>query len=471
MRRGARAYVFANVVSQIFSLVRFALLARLLGPYELGLAAMLMLTSQFFISISDTGSDRFVVQDRDGDDPKMMGVIHLISAGRGALLAVALLSLAGLVSRYFGAPEIYFPLMFLALSPLIGGFLNLDYRRVQREFDFRAESSLVIVAETASLIATVVAAWIVRDASAIVWGMCVRSAAMVLVSHVIAKRPYRWAFNTNNGLRFSKFAMPLLLNGILLFFGSQGDRAVIADIMDPDTLGRYSAILLLILAPTAILSRLFTGFSLPSLVAAREAVGGVREEAERLGGRLALISNAIVAGFCLVAPFATPLLYGAAFRESLSLYGAIAALQTARFLRVWPSIIATSIGRSDIILANNIVRMVGIAVAIFTGYQTRSPQLIVLAFFLGELLALTAALVQLHAVGALNFKREAVRVSAFLLFASSAISWTWAIGSDSPVAVWIAALTSVGALAGLTTERRAIGESLSLGLRLWSRRG
>ena len=58
MRQGARAYFAANILSQLFALLRYVVLARLLGPYELGLAATLVLTAAFFEVVSDTGSDR-----------------------------------------------------------------------------------------------------------------------------------------------------------------------------------------------------------------------------------------------------------------------------------------------------------------------------------------------------------------------------------------------------------------------------
>ena len=47
--------------------MRYVILARLLGPEQLGLAATLLLTAQFFESLSDTGANRFIVQDARGD--------------------------------------------------------------------------------------------------------------------------------------------------------------------------------------------------------------------------------------------------------------------------------------------------------------------------------------------------------------------------------------------------------------------
>ena len=69
-RRGARAYLAGSIVAQGCALGRYTLLARLLGPEQLGLAATLILTQQFFESLSDSGADRFSIQDKDGDTPE-----------------------------------------------------------------------------------------------------------------------------------------------------------------------------------------------------------------------------------------------------------------------------------------------------------------------------------------------------------------------------------------------------------------
>src|SRR5690242_2104402 len=68
-RRGANVYLAGAVIGQACALLRYTLLARLLGPRQLGLVATLILVSNFFELVSDTGSDRFLVQDPDGDEP------------------------------------------------------------------------------------------------------------------------------------------------------------------------------------------------------------------------------------------------------------------------------------------------------------------------------------------------------------------------------------------------------------------
>ena len=81
-RRGTKAFLAASGVAQLCALARYTVLARLLGPEQLGLAAILILTAQFFESVTDSGSDRFLVQDRGGNDPALLRLTHPVSLAR-----------------------------------------------------------------------------------------------------------------------------------------------------------------------------------------------------------------------------------------------------------------------------------------------------------------------------------------------------------------------------------------------------
>src|SRR3546814_5335760 len=81
VRRGTKALLVASGVAQICALARYTILARLLGPEQLGLAAILILTAQFFDSVTDSGSDRFLVQDSAGSAPALLRLTHLVSLG------------------------------------------------------------------------------------------------------------------------------------------------------------------------------------------------------------------------------------------------------------------------------------------------------------------------------------------------------------------------------------------------------
>src|SRR5690606_936968 len=106
--------------------------------------------------------------------------------------------------------------------------------------------SVVLWGEICCLAVTAVAAVLTRDFTAVIWGMTARSLAMVATSWWKSERRYSVRYSTRDAPRLARFALPLMANGLLLFFTAQGDRLLIGNQLGVTELGHYSAILLLI---------------------------------------------------------------------------------------------------------------------------------------------------------------------------------------------------------------------------------
>lgn len=413
-RRGARVYLAGSLVGQACALLRYTILARLLGPEQLGLVATLILVSNFFEMISDTASDRFLVQDRRGDEPDVQRLVQAVFASRGAFMALGLAVAAIPVANYFQEPALIAGLAILGLSPLIGGLMHLDVRRFQRRNDFRAEGLGLIVAELVGLIATIVAALLTRDFTATLYGLILRSAALVVMSHVSAERPYGWGYASEAASRLRTFAIPLVANGALLFVAGQSDRIMVSTLAGLEALGHYTAALLLVLYPTVALTRYMQGIHLP-LVAAESGSTHPNGTMNLLGGRSLLLAIGIAAGFAVVGPLAIVILYGGAFAQPLALVGMIGILQAARFIRVWPTTQALGLGRSRIVLASSLARTLGIPAAALGFFTLGGIHGIVAGFILGELVALLVGVLGLNRGRALPWWHEFDRIAAFAI--------------------------------------------------------
>jgi len=392
-RRGGKLLLLGSSVAQISALLRYVVLARLLGPEQLGLAATIVITGSFFDLISETGSDRFLVQDRDGDSAEVQKLVQLVYVGRGLLICLSLAVFAVPISHFYEASKLAIGLAVLGLSPLILGFLHLDIRRQQRREDFRSEAVSLIAAESCSLVVTAAAAFLTRDFTAILYGLITRALVMTLVSHLRAERPYALGFSRVHAPRLTKFAAPLMLTGLMLFVGSQGDRVVVANLLGFRALGHYSAVLLLIYYPSAMILRYIHSISVPMMVAVRDDAGRQNSVGDRLGGQTFLLAAAMCVGFAVVAPFAVPLLYGARYSQGALIIGLIGILQTTRFLIVWPTTVALSVGRTRTVMLSNLIRLVAYPCAFLGVWWLGGLEGVVAGFVAGELFSIAAALV------------------------------------------------------------------------------
>lgn len=398
---GVRVFLASSIVAQVCALVRYVLLARLLGPEQLGWAATLILTAQFFDSVTNTGGDRFLIQNRDGDLPAVQRLVHLSAIVRGTLTAAALVACAIPIANFFGQRGLAPALMALALAPFLLGFMHLDLRRMQRHNDFRAEGWATLVAELVSLVVTAAAAWWIRDYTASLYGLVARAAALVVVSHLCAERRFAVGIARDHLRALTLFATPLMASGLLMFIGSQGDR-VLVGVLGPAALGQYSAVLLLILYPSAMVQRYVSGMYLPLIAAERQGADrSAARPATRSDTRTAaddvlaaetiLLALAMAAGFAAIAPAATVILYGPAFRQDALLVALIGLLQVYRFIRLWPTTEGLALGRSGVPLIGNLVRVAGLPVALLAMNAGQGLAVVVGCLIGGELVALVIA--------------------------------------------------------------------------------
>lgn len=441
-RRGGRMYMVSTVTAQICALARYTVLARVLGPTELGLAATLILTVSFFELISDTGSDRFLIQNRDAEDPDAQKLTHYVAVTRGFLIGAVLILFAAQLAALFNSRALTMGFVALAAYPVIFGFRHLDYRRFQRDNDFRAESWVSLLGEVGSLLGTVIATFVMRSFAAIVVGFIVRALIMVVVSHVMASRPYRVGMARQHGPALRRFALPLMANGVLMFAGMQGDRVMTAHLVGVKELGQYSAALLMIFYPLSFIQRWLAGTSFPQIAAAQHHPENFDSVADNIAAKTVLIGVTVAAGYALVGSLACTLIYGAKFSQPAWLIGLIAMFQMFRFARVWPTNIALGAGKSGVVLANNIFRLSAIPLALVGVSMFDHLGAVVGAYAIGENIALVAALLLVNRARGRPLFQDFDRALMLWLVCADIIAFNMALLMRSPlIAVTATAMT------------------------------
>lgn len=460
-RRGASLFLLANGVSQVAALLRYVVLARILGPEQVGLAATLVLTAAFFDLISDTGSDRFLIQDEHGDTPEVQRLVHLVYIGRGLGIGLCLLIGALPIAAFYRAPALAGGLAVLALSPVILGFTHLDMRRTQRHLDFTNESIGMITGETLGLAATVTAAFLTHNFTAILYGLITRALVIVICSHLTAKRRYEVAFSRPHAARLSKFSGPLMLNGVLMFLATQGDRAIVGRELGFAALGRYSAILMLIYYPGQMVGRYISAMYLPLLARVRDDPAALKRVRDTFGGQNLMLAACMAVGFAAVAPFVVKILYGRRFTETVMVVALIGILQSARFMLLFSTTLSISLGRSASALTFNIIRLAAYPAAYVGLTFVHGLPGLLGGFLFGELLAQALGLTILNRVVGAPLFMGVERAGQYLAGAAGILGVVWGLqGHHLPAAAAFAA--GLVGLAALIARREPTAVAATL---------
>jgi O-antigen/teichoic acid export membrane protein len=361
--------------------------------------------------------------------------------------------------------------MAMALTPLIGGLVHMDVYRAQRANEFRPASILIASSEVAGLVGTAVAALLLRDHTAIIYGLVLRATTLVGVSHLLAKRRYAWGFSRAEAHRFIAFAVPLFFNGLLLFLGTQGDRILVSG-LGKEELGRYSASQLLIFYPAAILLRFMVNTHLPGLAGRRDEPAAFFQATEKLAGRTALLCIGVALGFAVVGPFAAPLLFGKAFQQLPIVFALLATLQTIRTVRLWPSTVALALGRSTLAAVDNAARLIALPVA-FAVNQAHPGLISILAgFVVGEITALVATMLLVNRASGMPNRSGVIRVMLYVTVCALMIGVSWTVEQGRFLWTGLTALGATAPLAALLyKERLILSEALEAARRLVARGG
>jgi O-antigen/teichoic acid export membrane protein len=420
---GANLYFLSSIVAQAMALLRYVVMAHLLGPTQLGLVTTLVVTAAFFDMVGDTGGDRFVIQDRHGGDADVQKLVQATYVMRGVAAALLFIVVAVPVSMVYRQPTLVPGLCLMGIPSLVYGFHHMDTRRTQRWMDFRGEAISNIVGDVAGFIAVLIATWVTRHYTAIIFGLVARALFNVVTSHIVAKRRYALGWSRVHALRMARFSGPLLLTGFMLFIGTQADRVIVGNQLGVKSLGLYSAVLLLILYPSALIIRSIYALHIPQAAAARDDKDILGQVSERLGGLNVGLAICMATGFAVVAPLLVPILFGGRFAQTPLLIGLIGILQATRFLMTWPTAIALAMGRTRSILAATTTRLCVVPGAFLGLHFVGGLKGVVIGFICGELASIIVSLFLLNRILRTRTLLGFDRLGLFVLVGAAIVAW------------------------------------------------
>jgi O-antigen/teichoic acid export membrane protein len=398
MTRGAAVLAGGQGIGQVFSLVRNIVIARVLSPADFGVAALFAITVTFLEMISYLAVDKLIIQAEDGDSIEMQATAHTFQAGRGAVLGLLLLALAGPITVFFDVPAAKSAFMWLALIPLLRGLLHLDSKRLHRSLVFGPS----VVVDALPKVLSAAAAWPVAaaigDYTAVVWLLVGQTTLMTLLSHVVAKRSYWLGWNRPIVVRLARFGWPLLLNGLVMFGIMQGDGVIVGHWYTKTELGVYMAALMLMMQPTGIIGSTASFLFLPVLSQAQRDEAMFRKRLSSTAQWTAAAALAVSLPLMTLGALLVPLLYGHEYAAAGTFVVYLAAMQGIRILRMVPTIGALAKANSRASLYTNLVRSLAIGIGIAAAAWHGPLWWIALSGLVGELSAYSFAVIYLRVV-------------------------------------------------------------------------
>lgn len=374
------------ILNEVAALGRSVILARMLGPEELGRAMLLALTLRLVEMASDVAIERLLAQSPDGDEPKFQANMHAAVLTRGAAMAVLLAMIAWPMAMAFdGGPTTYSYLL-LAATPMVRAFLHLDYRRWERVFNYRGLAVVDGASALIMLASAPVMAWLIGDHRALIAIIFIQIASQVALSHLVGKRRYQLAFDREPLTRVGRFGAPLIVNSILMFITFQADRMIVAGYFTWADVGVYGVALQLALLPAQIAGRAATSLLSPRfrIAIADGRLAAAVPPAMKLYAAMAIV---FVAGYGLLAQPMMLLVYGPGFEAATPLIWLLALAAALRIVRTPISQLSVAMARTGDPARANILRAFAVIPALGAAAMGMPLASLAAAAAIGEALA------------------------------------------------------------------------------------
>lgn len=460
--KGGALLTGTQLVSQLLTLVRNVLVARMLSQDDVGVAVALTITVQLFSMLTDMGFGKLLISGQDGDDPRLSRTVHTFQALRGLLSGLLLFLLAPWIASVFGVSEAVNAFRALAIIPLVVTFVHVDRERVQRHMRFGP----MAYSEAAGHAVATAAAWPLLlwtgDYWAIVWLTLLQWAAVVVVSQCMADRPYRFGWERAMAARVWLFGAPLAVNGLVLWGVTYGDRVIVGQAFTTTDLAVFGMAALLVSMPMRLIGRVATSVMLPAVASVSTDPVALKRRYTTSGDGLGLIAVLVGVGFAAAGPGVLVLLYGGEYRTPAIVLLGLA--QAIRVVRIAPTVGALACGDSMGTLHANLGRGAGLIVAAGAVGMGGGMIAVAAGAVVGELIALTMATQRLASRSGMPVL-PTVRITTVVIMAGIAgwmlqegwarLGWTdaaWVEVIICGIAGGLLALLSIAGLPGVLGE-------------------
>lgn len=370
-------------------MVRILVLARLLGPAEFGIVVSLNALYALVSMSTWFGVERFLIYVTDGHRRKWLGVAHTLSFAKGVLGAALLLLLAWPTARILAIPDALGSFLSLALVPLLAGPTHMRVQQLQRHNVFWPSAVASIIGNLGGLAVSVVAAFLLRDHRALVWGLCATSVCNMASTHMLTKVAYRVSIARDDLRQALSFGLPLMLNGLALAVLGQLDRLVVAALIGVTSVGRYGLAMTIVLTPISLLMSVATLMAQPPLSAAWHSVSKAAfpELFRRITKVFAVVGAVFALGVAILGNVLLSWAFGPSFAVGDVFMAILSVVALVRFAKVLGNLGGLAAGRTMDLMLSNAAGAAGLLITALALWWRPTLNVATLGSLCGEVLA------------------------------------------------------------------------------------
>lgn len=362
MMRKALFILSGNAAASLLLLARNLIVARMISVSDYGIASTFAMAMAIVEMASSLGLQQQIVQAKEGEDPRFQAALQGFQVLRGLISSVVLFVIAEPLARFLDIAEVAWAYQILAVVPLLNALQHFDIHRLNRQMRFGPLLLTGTLPSAAALAMTwPLAAWF-GDWQVMLWSLLAQAVLGVVISQILAERPYRLAFDPTIMANSLHFGWPLLINAGLMFLVFQGDKLIVGRVLGMETLAVFSMGVTLTVTPTLVLAKSAQNLFLPRLSRLAPGDGFSRTALQTLQV-VSLSSLLFVLLVLLLGGPVLTLLLGQKYASLAPLLAWFALGQGLRVMKAGPAIVALARGQTANAMAANWLRVMSLPLA------------------------------------------------------------------------------------------------------------
>jgi PST family polysaccharide transporter/lipopolysaccharide exporter len=354
-----------NTIGRILQLVMLLILARLIGPGEIGLVGIALLTLSAMRKFTNIGLNTALIQRKEKDIDSYLNTTWLLEIGRGLLILVVLVASAPLIAWIFDTVRAEGLVVAIAFSPVIVGLRNPGVVYFQKNLTFHKQFIYRISGDIVQVLVAVGYALVWPTAWAFVVGFLAGDAVRTLVSYLLHGYRPRLSFDRSAARDLISYGKWVTGSSILYFIYSEGDDTFVGWFLAPAALGPYQYAYRFSNAPATEISQVITSVVFPAYSKVQDNPEALRSSYLKTLQLISFVTFPMAFGILVVTPTFVRGFLGSEWTgmitamQILTIYGLLRAIGKTMG-SVWKAT-----GRADIIPKLSALRVVLLALLIY----------------------------------------------------------------------------------------------------------
>lgn len=229
--------VFQKFLQRILGVVSTVILARLLSPEDFGLVAIAMLVLWFVESVSDAGSEAYILQQTEVPSAALNSAWTLDFTLKSVAFLL-IIGLAPIVSWFHGHSELLYIIIASGFIIIISALRNPGLILLKRAQNYGGIVKISVAAKLLSLLVSIPIAFSLKSYWALIFGQLALEIFVTSLSYKVSN--YRPRFDISNipiQWEFSKWLIPRAVIG---YFRNHLDTILVGSFYKSSDLGAYN---------------------------------------------------------------------------------------------------------------------------------------------------------------------------------------------------------------------------------------